>query len=528
VRRSKIGQFHKASLLRYVPHVAVTTLAVVVLPVLIVTALRDLGIIVGILPLLVAGLTLSLSISLAGSAIWRTRSGSGDILFADLIVWGFVRRWRVDRRLSSAIVLLGPHRDAEEAEKLDLAAKAALLAQLAGALEARDPYTHGHSRRVARHTMTIAMRLGLPREEISRIRAAAAIHDVGKVNTPREILTKPSPLSEEEFEVVKRHAVDGGRMAGDLEDPELARIVRHHHERIDGGGYPDGLAGDEIPLGSRIIAVADSFDAITSARPYRPAKSHGDALRILRAESGTQLDPNVVEAFRSYYSGLRPVAVWTALAGIPQRLFPGIFDGLGPGVVSSTKAAAAATASAIVAATAVNGGGLAHPSSGQADWGPGQATVRAESDTPSRSAGSLTVMVEGKALGDGGGSGASPGLSPHLTPSSDAADSSPADSATGSEPASGGTSKGSDSPGRDEAPSAGGDSSAGDHSPGHIAHSAASAHSASGGHVAGSELLPGSGHANGSPPQGGGSAASEAAHDGGTQAGSSAGGDTNK
>ncbi len=352
-----MGTVHKVNLVRYLPHVALTTGAVLVLPVLLVTALRNAGLVPGILPLLLCGLAVSLSISLLGAAIWKTRPGSGDIVFSDLIVWGYLRRWRLDRHLSTADQLLGPggRRRAGAGEAAGSVDGPALLERLAGALEARDPYTHGHSRRVARHAEAIAKRLGMADAEISRVRTAAAIHDVGKVKTPREVLNKAGGLSDEEFAVIKRHPVDGARMVAGLDDPQLTEIVRHHHERLDGSGYPDGLSGEEIPIGARIIAVADTFDAITSVRPYRPAMTHRKALGILRSESGTQLDPRAVEAFCAYYSGLRPIAIWTLVTGIPQRLAPGLFDSLGAGVASASKTVAAATTAAVIATAAANG-----------------------------------------------------------------------------------------------------------------------------------------------------------------------------
>jgi putative nucleotidyltransferase with HDIG domain len=362
-----IGELHKVRLWRYLPHVALTTLGVIALPVLVVATLRSQGVVTEFIPLLLVAIGVSFVISTLGAAIWKTRPGSGDILFGDLIVWGFVRRWRVDRRLSSSVKLLGLRgHDRAGADDLPPARKADLLEQLGSALEARDPYTHGHSRRVARHAATMARRMGLSRAEIARIRTAAAIHDVGKVETPREVLAKPGRLTDEEFEVIRRHPVDGARMVAALGDPALTEMVRHHHERLDGGGYPDGLRGNEIPLGARIIAVADTFDAITSARPYRPAKAHKMALDILRAESGSQLDRDAVEAFRAYYSGLRPVAAWAAFTSVPQRLFAGLFDDLGAGVASGAKVMAATTASVVAGAGAVEAVNLAHPPSSRA------------------------------------------------------------------------------------------------------------------------------------------------------------------
>lgn len=358
-REDEIGDFHKVRLWQFLPQMVLTTAAVVGLPFLVVTMLRGEGVVAGQISLLLVALVISFAVSTLGAAIWKTRPGSGDLLFGDLLIWGFLRRWRVDRRLSSAAGLLDLRGGDAAAGDHTPAQKAQLLEKLAAALEARDPYTHGHSRRVARHSTLIAKRMGLPAKEVARIRAAAAIHDVGKVETPRELLNKSGRLSDEEFELIKRHPVDGARMVAALEDEELTRFVRHHHERLDGRGYPDGLRGDEIPLGARIIAVADTFDAITSTRPYRAATSHKRALEVLRTESGTQLDPKAVEAFRSYYSGLRPLALWAVLVSLPQRLFSSLFDGLGTAVASASKATAAA---ALVAGTAaLSAGGFVHP-----------------------------------------------------------------------------------------------------------------------------------------------------------------------
>jgi putative nucleotidyltransferase with HDIG domain len=186
-------------------------------------------------------------------------------------------------------------------------APARTLEDLAAALELRVPGAGGHARRVSRHAAGIAKRIGLDREQVARVRRAASLHDIGKLETPAAVVNKPGPLDAEEFNLVKRHAIAGERIVARLGDPELAAIVRHHHERFDGKGYPDGLAGEEIPLGARIVAVADTFDALTSPRPYRPASRPCDALDLLSIEAGDQLDPEVVSAFDGYYSGRRAV-----------------------------------------------------------------------------------------------------------------------------------------------------------------------------------------------------------------------------
>jgi hypothetical protein len=191
-----------------------------------------------------------------------------------------------------------------------------MLTQLTQAIEARDPYIDGHSRRVARHSGMIAAKMKLPGDEVARIRTGGALHDVGKLSTPSDVLGKPGRLTDQEFEVVKRHAREGALMVACLEDPELTAIVECHHERMDGSGYPGGLAAEQIPLGARIVAVADVFDAITAPRPYRPAAPHQRAFAVLSGEEGTRLDAEVVHAFIRCYSGGRSVVLWATVGAL--------------------------------------------------------------------------------------------------------------------------------------------------------------------------------------------------------------------
>ncbi|HEV7918090.1 MAG TPA: HD-GYP domain-containing protein [Solirubrobacterales bacterium] len=290
---------------------AVATTLVVVLPAVATYALQSHGL-YGSLMSVAFAVGLSLVIATIGSALWSRCDSSRDIIFSDLMLWGWIRRVRTERRLAGAASMLG----GDEA----LSNRPELLKQLSVNLEARDFYTQGHSSRVARHAEAIAVAMGLPREEVARIRVAAAVHDVGKVKTPREVLNKPGKLSDSEYETIKLHPVHGAEMVALMRDDELTTIVRHHHERLDGKGYPDGLVGSEIPIGSRIIAVADTFDAITSSRPYRSGARHKVALDILRNEAGTQLDPDAVNAFLRYYSGKRSIVGWSVITTAPPRL----------------------------------------------------------------------------------------------------------------------------------------------------------------------------------------------------------------
>jgi putative nucleotidyltransferase with HDIG domain len=171
-----------------------------------------------------------------------------------------------------------------------------LAAALARAVDAKDSYTRSHCQTVSQLSAMIAVELGFSGERLAKLRLAGLLHDVGKIGVPDAILNKPAALTDEEYEVMKQHAVLGFEIVESAGLPEQARWVRHHHERIDGRGYPDGLAGEAIPLESRIILVADSFEAMTSDRPYRRAPGQAFALTELARHSGTQFDPDVVAA----------------------------------------------------------------------------------------------------------------------------------------------------------------------------------------------------------------------------------------
>jgi diguanylate cyclase (GGDEF)-like protein len=177
---------------------------------------------------------------------------------------------------------------------------------LAVALAERDRYTGEHSRAVIDMSAGVARYLGLRDAEVERIRSAALVHDIGKVAIPDEILKKPGPLTPAEWELMKEHPVIGERILSVLPGMSgVARIVRHEHEHWDGHGYPDGLTGEEIPLGSRIILAADSYHAMTSDRPYRAARSHGEAVQELTRCAGSQFDPSVTAALIGYLYGKR-------------------------------------------------------------------------------------------------------------------------------------------------------------------------------------------------------------------------------
>ena len=167
---------------------------------------------------------------------------------------------------------------------------------LVSALEARDPYTEAHAGRIRDTAMALAVAMQLPSDKRRAVKLGSILHDVGKIGISDAILLKPGPLSEEEWDVMKSHPEIGERMLAGIDflTPVLP-IVRHHHERWDGAGYPDGLKGEEIPVGARIVGVCDAFDAMTSDRPYRPAMARDVACEELKRNSGTQFDPQCVD-----------------------------------------------------------------------------------------------------------------------------------------------------------------------------------------------------------------------------------------
>ncbi len=171
------------------------------------------------------------------------------------------------------------------------------LQSLAHALQAKDAYTAGHSLRVAAIAKAMAYELGRPGDEVRQIGFSAELHDIGKIGVPEGLLHKQARLSDDEYAVVMRHMVIGEEIVAPLlhADPTVRQVVRWHHEHVDGSGGPDGLRGDEIPLAARIVAVADAFDAMTTARPYRPALKVDETLDELRTDSGSHFDPKCVD-----------------------------------------------------------------------------------------------------------------------------------------------------------------------------------------------------------------------------------------
>jgi putative nucleotidyltransferase with HDIG domain len=210
-------------------------------------------------------------------------------LVVPLLILSYVAYQEASTRIGAA------HQHLKEVERLYHAA----TEMLAIAVDAKDQVTHGHIRRVQQRTVAVARALGVSdANEVKALEAGALLHDIGKLAVPDYVLNKPTALSRAEFDVMKMHAPMGARILQAVDFPyPVVPVVRHHHEQWNGGGYPDGLVGAEIPLGARILAVVDCFDALTSDRPYRPRLSNEQAIDLIRSRRGTFYDPAVVDKF---------------------------------------------------------------------------------------------------------------------------------------------------------------------------------------------------------------------------------------
>ena len=201
------------------------------------------------------------------------------------------------RRLEQFTRSLNEHVGATAGEGLP-AAVVETVTSLAFAIDAKDQYTHGHSRKVSAYSVMTAQALGLKPEEVEEIRLAGLLHDIGKVGIPEPILNKSGPLDADEWETMKTHTVLGAKILEPLQTMNrIGDMVRHHHEFYDGTGYPKRLRGNEIPYGARVIAVADAFDTITSERTYKKARTREDAFAELERCASNQFDPEIVRAF---------------------------------------------------------------------------------------------------------------------------------------------------------------------------------------------------------------------------------------
>jgi len=179
-----------------------------------------------------------------------------------------------------------------------------VLFSLARSIEAKDPYTHGHCERLAECSINLGKRLGLPEEQLVALRRAGVVHDIGKVAVPDAILLKPGRLTEDEWKIIRQHPIVGERICQPLKSFRLVLpIIRHHHEKFNGSGYPDGLSGDAIPVTAKVMQMVDVFDALTTDRPYKKAFPVSDALNTMREEVAKGWwDPQVFDHFEQMIS----------------------------------------------------------------------------------------------------------------------------------------------------------------------------------------------------------------------------------
>jgi putative two-component system response regulator len=223
-------------------------------------------------------------------------------------------------RMRSAFRLRGAINSLERATQI--------VATLANAVEAKDAKLVHHCRWLARHAARVAVKVGLRGDELEAVAYGALLHDVGKIGVPEHLLRKEGPLSEEEWTLMRRHPVIGERICRPLSAARgFAPIIRHHHERFDGRGYPDGLRGTGIPLGARIVAIADAYEAIVHGRPYQPAKAHAVAAEELTTLRGRQFDPDLVPVFLDELErdtqGIPPQVQLPPVALLTPELAPG-------------------------------------------------------------------------------------------------------------------------------------------------------------------------------------------------------------
>lgn len=207
-----------------------------------------------------------------------------------------------------------------------------LLGILASIIDAKDPYTAGHSRRVASFAVAIANQMELPDRVCSTLWAAGSLHDLGKLSVPVRVLAKPGRLSDDEMDLIRGHASRGADVLRGIQPlRHLTTGARYHHERWNGGGYPEGLVGEQIPLVPRVLAVADAYDAMTSGRAYRQSRAHGNAIDELIHQSGRDFAPEVVKAFvtlpAAVFTTIREQSTWAGpprAGGAPPAAVPSI------------------------------------------------------------------------------------------------------------------------------------------------------------------------------------------------------------
>ncbi|MEZ4455666.1 MAG: response regulator [Gemmatimonadales bacterium] len=254
------------------------------------------------------------------TAVESLKLGAVDYLAKPVLLDEF--RARVEKALEKRRLVLEnrflqqSYQDRLEAQlrELDMKNKEQFLGQVQMAvrmLEKKDVYTRGHSQRVSRYAVKTALMLGFTGAILDQVRLGGDLHDIGKIGTRDAVLNKPGPLTREEFDEIKKHVTEGEEILEPLrrDHPVVLDIVRHHHERMDGSGFPDGLRGEAIPMVARLVSVVDAFDAMTTNRAYRPSRQPADAMEELQRCSGLQFDPDVVTAFQRAFPDLTALPI---------------------------------------------------------------------------------------------------------------------------------------------------------------------------------------------------------------------------
>ena len=249
----------------------------------------------------IASVLLTTGAAIAGAALWARQPESAGVSFGDLMLWSWVRHSHAERALEDATRTLGLDRSgrprgnstASDGERLE-----AMLV-IANALDSKSSYTLGHSRRVERHARRMAERLELDAPAIENMALAASLHDVGNVGLSDAIIRKAGEPTQDERSAIEAHVLLGATIVEQTGAADVVEGIRHHHEHWNGDGYADRLSGLQIPLFARVISIAEAYDAMTSARPYRQGFGTRDAVAILRSEAGSQFDPDLVEMFVS-------------------------------------------------------------------------------------------------------------------------------------------------------------------------------------------------------------------------------------
>ena len=234
-----------------------------------------------------------------GARVWENQPESFGYSFADVMLWHWVRREWAEEKLVRNARLLGYDREGRFVGKVEISPERQLRAarEIGAALDSKSSYTLNHSKRVEAHARDIAAVLGLSAEQTEELATAAALHDIGNIRIPEHVIRKAGELTLEERSTIEGHVLLGAIMAFEAGGESVVAGVRHHHERWDGKGYPNGLKGEEIPLFARIIGIAEAYDAMTSTRPYRQSLTQDQALAVLREEGNCQFDQRLVEVF---------------------------------------------------------------------------------------------------------------------------------------------------------------------------------------------------------------------------------------